>query len=136
MHVVLFPSLPHCWLIVDESPSVRTVQEEGPLPSPEPTPSPSPVLSPSPSLTPSPVPVPSPGPGPLPDNNCSASLDEIANFTASVQTSAISTVAYAGNVVGYFRHYFKQCNPQSTLCTESTFNGAPGVFEVRQQLLV
>jgi hypothetical protein len=54
----------------------------------------------------------------------------IANFTASVQTSAISTVAFGGDVIGYFRHYFTQCSPQSTVCTESTYNGADGVFEV------
>lgn len=123
--------LPGC--MVQQCECAPVVPGTSPSPSPAP-PSPSPSPAPPPSPSPSPSPVPSPSPSP-PAPVCLAPPGLAANFSAQVQTNAIVGVAYGGDVVGYFRHTFLDCDPQSILCTGSTYKDAagnyvPGTYQV------
>jgi hypothetical protein len=52
-------------------------------------------------------------------------------FNNAVRGSVDINVAYGGGVEGYFRHTLTNCNPtNSPLCSGSSYNGQPGVFEV------
>lgn len=66
---------------------------------------------------------------------CPANSTVVDQFSKQVRTAATMSVAYGGNVVGYFRHTFTNCNPQSVLCTGSTYRNQPGVYEVGSHCL-
>jgi len=105
-------------------------EQPGPLPSPSPSPTPTPTPSPSPSPD-QPGPLPSPSPSP---DNCTPSNNTWAEFSESVDGSAIVSVEYGGNTVGYFRHTITDCDPETNImCSGSTYNGQPGVWEVCNQ---
>ena len=73
---------------------------------------------------------PSPSPQ-LQPPTCSAPAELVRSLSAQLRTTATMDLAYGGPITGYFRSLFSDCHPASPLCTESTFAGVPGVFEVR-----
>jgi hypothetical protein len=120
------------------SPSPGPSVSPSPAPAGSPSPSPEPLPyspSPTPGTSPSPTPgvSPSPEPEPIPPGlTCNATAGQLAAFTSQVRTDSHMVVQYGGDVLGYFRHVMSGCNPASQLCTDSSFDHPPGVFEVRR----
>lgn len=64
-------------------------------------------------------------------STCSVDASSLNAANSAVRAEATMSVDYGTNVTGYFRMRFVDCSPaNSTICTNSTFGGQPGVFEV------
>jgi len=64
-------------------------------------------------------------------STCSVDASSLSAANSAVRAEATMSVDYGTSVTGYFRMRFVDCSPaNSTICTNSTYNGQPGVFEV------